>query len=78
MTPIPLPPSPPQSLDALEVLKSQNMVHRDLQAQNILIRNEAPTQLVIMDFCWINWASVPHKFDTTGRKLGRFTRTPDW
>ena len=67
-----------QSLTALEIMKGENMTHRDLQAQNMLVRNSDPTQLVVMDFCWIKWDKVPHVFSTVGRKLGRFTRTPDW
>lgn len=72
-----------QAIDALDVLKGQDMVHRDLQAQNMLVRltpddPSRPFKLVIMDFCWLNWAGSPHKFSTSGRKLGRFTRTPDW
>ena len=65
-------------MDGIEVLKNNDMVHRDLQAQNVLVRTTKPSQLVIMDFCWINWKDVPHVFSTVGRKLGRFTRTPDW
>jgi hypothetical protein len=67
-----------QALDALAVLKKNNMVHRDLQAQNMLVRKTAPTQLVVMDFCWMKWDKLPYKFDAGGLKLGRFTRTPDW
>jgi hypothetical protein len=60
-------------------MKAQNMVHRDLQAQNMLVRtNTASPQLVVMDFCWINWEGVPHQFSVVGRKLGRFTRAADW
>lgn len=82
-----------QALDALDVLLAQGMVHRDLQAQNMLVRNvpkphndrsNAPFQLVVMDFCWLNSIAelggpkLPHKFSTDGRKLGRFTRAADW
>ena len=67
-----------QALDAIGIMQSQGMVHRDLQAQNVLVRKTDPSQLVVMDFCWINWKGVPHEFNTAGRKLGRFTRTPDW
>jgi hypothetical protein len=75
--PLPAPP-PPQALDAIAVMQSQGMVHRDLQAQNVLVRKTTPPQVVVMDFCWINWKGVPHVFNAAGRKLGRFTRTPDW
>jgi hypothetical protein len=78
-----------QAVNALELLNGAGMIHRDLQAQNMLVRKPLPriqpdgvvvnqTQLVIMDFCWVDWANTPVKFGIGGRHLGRFTRTPDY
>jgi hypothetical protein len=47
-----------QAINALEILREEGMVHRDMQPQNMLVRrlpttSTQPFQLVVMDFCWV-------------------------
>ena len=72
-----------QGLSALEILKQNHIVHRDLLAKNMLVRlqprSDPQFRLVIMDFCWATSeydAGVTRGFTTL--PLGHFTRTPDW
>lgn len=68
-----------QSLDALAILKANDIVHRDLLFKNMLARllpGRTPSfQVVIMDFCWATRA-VKQKLTQT--PIGHYTRAHDW
>jgi hypothetical protein len=58
-------------LDILEILQENDVVHRDIRPDNILIRNQKP---VLLDFGWAISNSMPY---ITPDELGGNEKSPD-
>lgn len=75
-----------QTLNALTILKNNQITHRDLLYKNIMVvptpRSDNASghwfRIVVIDFCWSYSKSDPEAHRNTTRPINHFGRPPDW